>query len=229
LPRDNHPRVRKARELARKLGKRRSYDRVLIVCEGTKTEPLYLDDIRRQSRIPSAHVRVLPSALGTEPRQVVDFAEQKFLETRSYERVFAVFDRDRHRTYLEALDRAAALDRQLRNDKREPIYFTAVPSVPCFELWLLLHFEDVYAFRPGAEVFERLKGHIRDYEKASRGIFALTEPYVDVATGRAQRLRDRFDPRTGADPFTGMDRLVGLLRGLRHPPSEPLEARGLGL
>ena len=110
MPRNDHPRFRKAQQLARKTGTRPPYDRILIVSEGAKTEPLYFEDIRKQNSIPSAHITVLPSELGTEPRQVVDFAEHHFLKTKAYERVYAVFDRDDHRTYRDALVRAAMLD-----------------------------------------------------------------------------------------------------------------------
>jgi hypothetical protein len=115
------------------------------VCEGKKTEPIYLDDIRKAFRVPSAHLRVLHSDTGTEPRQVVDFAESKFLETREFERVYAVFDRDSHRTYHDALARAAALNEKMKNSERKLVHFAAVPSVPCFELWLLLHYANLQA------------------------------------------------------------------------------------
>lgn len=51
VPRDNHPRERRARALKRKKGSKPPYDRVLIVCEGRKTEPLYFNDIRMQNRV----------------------------------------------------------------------------------------------------------------------------------------------------------------------------------
>ena len=143
MAKNSHRRSRRAQEMARKRGKRPPYDRVLIVCEGEKTEPLYLSDIRIQNRVPSAHIRVLHSKYGTQPRQVVDFAEDTFSETKEYDRVFAVFDRDKHQTYHDALTRAAALNGKLKNDERKLVPFVAVPSVPCFEFWLLLHFADV--------------------------------------------------------------------------------------
>lgn len=217
MPRDNHPRTRQARQLARKRGTRPPYPRILVVTEGTKTEPLYLEEIRRQNSIPSAHISIMPSELGTEPRQIVDFAEQTFELTRSYERVYAVFDRDDHRTYHDALARASTLDGRLRNEERQPVRFMAVPSVPCFELWLLLHFEDVQAFWHRSETVEHLKRHIPNYEKGANGIYGLTEPYLAVASQRAQRLRARFAAHTGTDPFTNMDELVELLRSIRRP------------
>ena len=46
MGRDNHPKERQARQLERKLNRRASYDRILIVCEGSKTEPNYFEEIR---------------------------------------------------------------------------------------------------------------------------------------------------------------------------------------
>jgi hypothetical protein len=51
-------RLRSARDLRRKSGKRPPYDRVLIVCEGEKTEPQYFEEIRKINRVPAVHVRV---------------------------------------------------------------------------------------------------------------------------------------------------------------------------
>lgn len=203
--------------LIRSIGTRPAYDRILIVCEGKKTEPLYLEDIRKSFRIPSAHIRVFHSNLGTEPRQVVDFAERKFLETREFEWVYAVFDRDSHRTYHEALARAAELDNKLRNKERNLVRFVAVPSVSCFELWLLLHYVDQQAFCDRHEMFRKVGQHIPAYEKGSPGIFALTEAYIATAKRRAEWLRGRFSPHSGTDPYTDMDLLVGKLLSVRKP------------
>lgn len=202
---------KKRGKLVRTAGHRPPYPRILIACEGEKTEPLYFEDIRKKNRVPSAHVRVLHSDLGTEPRQVVDFAEGKFLETREYEWVFAVFDRDDHRTYHDALARAQSLDKKLKNNEKEAIRFVAIPSVPCFELWLLLHFVNQLAFCHRNELFRRLAKHITGYSKGQTGVFALTEPHVPVATSRAEGLRGRFGPHSGTDPYTEVDVLVAML------------------
>jgi hypothetical protein len=54
-----------------------------------------------------------------------------------------VFDRDDHASYFEALRAAESLDRKLKNDANQFIRFQAIASVPSFELWLLLHYEDI--------------------------------------------------------------------------------------
>ena len=215
MARNNHPRERQARSLKRKKGTRPPYDRVLIVCEGSKTEPLYFNDIRQQNRVPTAHVTVMPSGYGTEPAQVVDFARDTFDETRAYEWVFAVFDRDAHRTYHDALQKAQGLDVKLKNDEKKKVRFIAVPSVPCFELWLLLHFIDIHAHLERDEAFQRLRGHIPAYAKGATGVYAATEAALPRATSRAQQLQQRFQPHTGTDPYTNVDLVVTLLQGIR--------------
>jgi hypothetical protein len=214
MPRDNHPRARQARALERKKPKRPPFDRVLIVTEGSKTEPLYLDDIRKQLRVPSAHIAVLPN-IGTEPIQIVDYAVEKFNETREFECVYAVFDRDDHRTYAQALTKAQKLDNTLRNTERQLVRFFGVPTVPCFELWLLLHYQNVFAFNHRPEILTQLGGHIAGYAKGATGIYAGTETLIDAAEKRAVQLRGRFQAAGGVDPYTDVDLLVARLRNIR--------------
>jgi hypothetical protein len=156
------------------------------------------------------------STNGTEPRQVVDCAEQTFRESKNFDLVVAVFDRDDHLTYNDALLRAAALDQTLKNSDRKPVGFKAVPSVPCFELWILLHFQDIHAFGHRDDLIAAVSstGRLPGYRKGSTGIYARTEGRVMEATARAEYLRTQFDPSTGTDPYTDMDWLVGKLRSL---------------
>lgn len=201
--------------LARRPAARPPYQRVLIVCEGEKTEPLYLDDIRKSNRIPTAHIAISHGGV-TEPRQIVNFAEAEFRSNRAFDHVFAVFDRDEHRTYIDALDRAAALSGTLKNDEGVRVPFTAVPSVPCFEVWLLLHFEEVHAFWHRADVYRKVRDYIPGYDKGSIGVYRQTEARLPDASQRAERLRGRFEPRPGQDPYTAMDTLVGRLSAIRR-------------
>lgn len=71
MVRDNSPKIRQARQLERKLGRRASYDRILIVSEGSKTEPNYFEEIRSTFRLHTANVVVRPSELGTAPHYVL--------------------------------------------------------------------------------------------------------------------------------------------------------------
>ncbi len=224
MGRDNQPKERqKARDLHRKAAKRQPFARLLIVCEGEKTEPLYLGEIRRAFRLSTAHVQVWPSADGTEPLQVVDYAERLFLEGHrakaidplAFDRVIAVFDRDDQATYHPALTKARALNLAHENDDGEPVPFLAVASVPCFELWLLLHFEDVMAPVHRNEVYARLRGHLPAYEKGQGGHFAATRQRLDAATARAVVRAAQTTAHDGREPYTDMHTLVGTLITLK--------------
>lgn len=223
MGRDNQPKDRQLRRQAAKETRRASYARILIVTEGSKTEPLYLEEIRAVHRLHSANVEVQPGQLGTAPIQVVSYARQLFEEghlykgirPKSFDQVYAVFDRDQHASYFNALDLAQSLDGKLRNDEGRAVSFKAIASIPSFELWLLLHYEDVLAPIHRDEVMERLKQHIPGYEKGAGSAFATTRDQVDAATQRAQALAVRFNAYTDPEPFTALHELVALLTTLR--------------
>lgn len=220
---DNTPRSRQAAQLARKKASRASHDRILIVSEGTKTEPLYFAEIRQRYKLQTANVQVHPSALGTQPLQVVEYAEQLFLngdvnkgiQPRAFEQVYAVFDRDEHPTYHAALAKAVALDNKLRNGQGRKVKFQALASVPCFELWLLLHFEDVLAPQHRAEVYAKLRRHLPGYEKGRGGLFAATQAHLASATERGTALSAQHSAFDGVQPFTQIHELVALLIGFK--------------
>jgi RloB-like protein len=131
-------RARGANSFRRRRSLRAPYERVLIVCEGEKTEPNYFEEIRQKARLSNAHIQAIRSELGTDPANVVRAAEKSFFDKhRGFERVYAVFDRDDHINYETAIQMAAAKNGKLRNDEKRAVIFEAIVSVPCFELWLL--------------------------------------------------------------------------------------------
>lgn len=224
MGRDNQPKDRQLRRKEAKESRRASYARILIVTEGSKTEPLYLEEIRAAHQLHSANVEVQPGQLGTAPLQVVRYARQLFeqgdlykgIRPQSFDEVYAVFDRDDHQSYHNALALAASLDKKLRNDERKPVSFKAIASVPSFELWLLLHYEDVQHPLHRDEVMARLKGHIPGYEKGAGGAFAVTRHLVTQASQRAQALAQRFTAYTEPEPYTALHELVATLTSLRR-------------
>lgn len=223
MGRDNSPKERQRRQLERKLGRRAGYDRILIVSEGSKTEPNYFGEIRAEYRLHSANVAVQPSALGTQPIQVVEYARELFengnaskgIRPKAFEKVYAVFDRDDHPTFHNALARARALDGTMRNDLKQPVEFMAIPSRPSFEFWLLLHFEDVRHLMHRNEVMRRLKQYLPGYDKGFDRAFAGTKTQLQAAIGRARAIAQRVDPTDDTEPYTGVVDLVEMLTNLR--------------
>lgn len=219
MGKDNTPRVRQAKDLARKNGRRAPYDRILIVCEGSKTEPNYFNEIKQFYRLHTANVEVQHSSLGTCPLQIVKSAEELFLngnsgkgiQKQAFEQVYAVFDRDDHKEYFNARNKADTLDGKLKNDLNKKAKFKAISSVPCFELWLLLHFEDMQAPMHRDDALTRLKKYLPYYTKGKIGIYDATKEQRFLAIERAEKLPEH----NGFDCFTDIHELVTLLTTLK--------------
>lgn len=215
---DNLFHKRKAKpdkELKRRKAKREPYDYVLIVCEGEKTEPLYLRELIRDLRLHSANVEVCGEECGSSPKSVLDFALQKQKDAKklndSFDRVFCVFDKDIHESYAGVLA-------SIQKFKE----FEAVPSVPCFEFWLLLHF--TYTDKPFSasngksicgSVIEDLKTYLPLYEKGQTNIYAATKLNIEDAIRSAKAILAASE-RNGTDnPTTRFHELVEYLRSLK--------------
>ncbi len=218
MGRDNHPRQRQARKLVRKTHTRRAYDRILIVTEGERTEPDYFASIRQHYRLHTATVQVQKTK-GTSPLQVVKFAEALFLKgdtqrgvtRRAFEQVFAVFDRDQHAHFSEAIEHCKALHKTLKNDENRAVAFHSIASAPCFELWLLLHFQEAVAPLPIQSLIKKLQSHVPGYSKSSTQNFFRTHQHLlSSATQRAQQLAEAPDPGLYTDVHSLVQKLICL-------------------
>lgn len=140
---DNLFHRRKEQKIAALHGKkarRDPYPRVLIVCEGAKTEPNYFSWIREVLGLNRENIVINDRRTGLDPQSLVKHAIGEFSKDQDFDHVYCVFDKDKHATYAAALDRT----RSVRLKGGAEIH--AITSVPCFEYWLLLHFD--YTTRP---------------------------------------------------------------------------------
>jgi hypothetical protein len=184
------------------------YDRLLIVCEGTKTEPNYFNEIRQFYRLSSANIKILPSEYGTQPQKVVDYAYDYCQLRNTWEKVFCVFDRDDHPNFENAIKSASAKDLKLTNDQGERIRFYAIPSVPCFELWLYLHFNEITTEILRSDLLKMLKKHMPEYEKNAESLFVRTKAELTSAYKNAECLADNREGSRIRNPFTAVGEVV---------------------
>lgn len=198
---------------------RKIYDRVLIVCEGKKTEPKYLRDLVDRCRLSNANVVI--EGIGSEPRKVV--ATAKTLEKKerrlgeSYDVVYCVFDRDQHAHFDSASQEAR--DARLKLAR----------SWPCFEYWLVLHF--VYHRRPYARSGNKsatqncvrdLKKRLHGYTKGMADVYEKLEDRLETAKSNAKRALSDAAATGRPNPSTEVHLLVAYLQALqsgseRHP------------
>lgn len=213
---------RKAREsvaLQRQKHERVQNKRYLIVCEGTKTEPNYFRELLDDLRIRPQVARVEKND-GVSPDRVVAHALALYDDDAAlgdaYDAVYCVFDRDRHTTFDAAVQRTKDLSVQ-----GKPLI--AITSTPCFEVWLLLHFD--YTDQPfhaagkksvGDQVVAALKTKqgFAKYGKGKTGVYTQLKGQLEQALNNAGQLRKHCAAVGSVNPATDVDQLVLTLRGL---------------
>jgi hypothetical protein len=197
------------RPIRRRAPFRESKYRILVVCEGEKTEPLYFRGLRHHVRNPRLHVE--PVGPAGVPRSVVEAAIRLRNEAREtarrerddnhlWDEVWAVFDVDDHPHLSEARDLARANSVAL------------AISNPCFELWALLHFTEQRSSIERHRVREELKRYLPRYEKELE--FSKVHVGYSDAVRRATELDDEAGRHGSPDrnPTTGVYRLTEIIR-----------------
>lgn len=118
--------ARKARSLQRKKASRAPYDRILIVCEGRKTEPNYFHGLVREFNLNRANIVIDDKKEGLDPLSLVRHALEIYYTDPEFDYVYCVFDRDKHTTYNQALDMIGS--KRLKGNRK----IIAITSIPCF-------------------------------------------------------------------------------------------------
>jgi hypothetical protein len=157
--------------------------RLLVVCEGERTEPDYIRGFERL--VSNATVAIeIPRERG-DPRGLVEIATRLRAEAAeaarvqgdpflAFDEVWCVFDRDQFEHFREAVETARGRGIEL------------AVSNPCVELWILLHFRDSPGARDRHDLQQMVKKHLPGYAK--RLDFSLVASGVAGATERARRL-----------------------------------------
>jgi len=207
----------RAAQLARRRSRRDPYAKVLIVCEGEKTEPNYFNGLKDHYGLNSANVEVCGEC-GSDPSSIVEFANARYREERNagdpFDRVYCVFDKDTHTSYQQAID-------QINRATPKRTFF-ATTSVPCFEYWLLLHFqyttrsyEALLGNSAGNQLLRELKAAMPDYEKGKQDIFPVLLDQLEFAKHNAARALDAGKSGHTDNPTTHVHELVEYLQQIK--------------
>ncbi|MBF0602690.1 MAG: RloB domain-containing protein [Nitrospirae bacterium] len=210
------------KNVARRKSNLTERERVLIVCEGKKTEPIYFRDLITHLGLKKAAVKICTNGQSA-PISVVNFGIEKFNETNNFEHVFFVFDRDDHESYQSALQRVDGF-RSRKTTKCKTVQ--AITSVPCFEIWFLLHFYNStksYVSNPTKSACNQLISTLKkeadfaNYEKGKEkeGYFNVLKDHHETARKNAaillkQNLANGEGRHTG-NPSTLVHELISCL------------------
>ncbi|MBP8875497.1 MAG: RloB domain-containing protein [Neisseria sp.] len=196
----------------RRVANRQPYERILIVCEGEKTEPFYFLELCKNLSLHTANVEITGDC-DSSPHSVFSKAKELFDDSKkqqnTFDRVYCVFDRDNHPDYLKTIN-------SISSQKPKNI-FSAVTSVPCFEYWLLLHF--TYTTKPLSNALgaiNELKNFIPNYEKGNKKIFQTVKDSLDFALSNARRANSEAKKNYTDNPSTLVVDLVEKLRNLKN-------------
>lgn len=195
----------------------------LIICEGSKTEPLYFKSFTKD--LPLYTLDIEAEGLGFDPMGVVDRAiERKISSVKKYDRIWVVFDKDDFPT--KAFNNAIK--------KAEANKIGCAWSNEAFELWYILHFHYLDARIDRADYqsyIERemnkqihAKGSASEkkktytYEKNAQDTYALLAKYGDQgkAIEWAKKLVQKYSSANHAshNPCT---RVFALVEELNNP------------
>lgn len=213
-----HKRKAKAASaLKRRKVRRAPYAKVMIVCEGEKTEPHYFNGLKDHYELNSANVEICGDC-GSDPLSIFNYARQRYREEKdagdAFDKVFCVFDQDAHTNYTASLD-------AIRRATPKNVY-AAITSVPCFEYWLLLHYlytTKPYNPLPGNsacnQVLSELKSHFAGYVKGHPTTFSTLLGQLDVAKHNAIRALSTADANHTDNPTTRVHELVEFLQNIK--------------
>ena len=201
---------RTARALCRRRAKQAPYARILIVCEGAKTEPNYFNGLKDNLKLNSANVEITGES-DPSPTNVITFARKRYEQEEGagfpFDRVFCVFDKNSHKDYGQALA-------QIRNMKPTGV-FCAITSVPAFEYYLLLHY--TYNTKPytSAQVLSGLKKYIRGYRKGDTTIFSTVCDRLQTAQNNAAKSLKAAAQNKTDNPSTKVHHLVKFMQNIK--------------
>ncbi|MBD2295764.1 RloB domain-containing protein [Anabaena sphaerica FACHB-251] len=212
-----------ARKLERRQPSRKITQKILIACEGSKTEPVYFKSIRNELRLPTLEIIILPHQSKTDPGNIIERLIEERQQMKNEKRwttndtAWAVFDGDEHieisrNNWQKAINRA--------NSQKIKLAITN----PCFELWYLIHFQDHLSQINREKLIQLLNKYIPEYEKSislyPKPLQSLTETAIQRAEKIAKQI-EREQLYEYSNPCcSDLPKLVSSLLGLKDSSSQ---------
>lgn len=201
---------RREHNTSRPLPSRNVADKILIVCEGKKTEKFYFESLIRYERLSSTQISII-SGKHPAPTFVVNTAIEKMQKTdRPFSKVYCVIDRDEHGDFIDAQQLAKKNDIEL------------IVSYPSFEYWYVCHFKFYRTYLTKSKDCEELLKKIwkdvfqQEYKKNLDDVYKQLEPQLETAIKNAQKALEQAQQEQEFNPSTQVHELVEYLRNIRQ-------------
>lgn len=192
--------------LKRSSKRKRQLRKILIVCEGKKTEPSYFKSFPEKPDVfDSLDVEGIGNNTIFVVKKAIELRDKALKEGNPYIEAWAVFDKDD----FSQKDFEFAINTAIKN-KIHVAY-----SIECFELWYLLHFNYYDTAMKRSDYFDKLSILLKQkYEKNNENMYSLLKTRIDTAIKNASKLhvRQMILPLKEQNPITLVYELVQKLR-----------------
>lgn len=214
---------RKNSKLERSPAKREPYELILIVCEGSETEPNYFENLREDQNLSSVNVQITGDS-GSDPMSVLNYAIEMYKERAKennpstiYDKVYCVIDRDSHVNFNNVV-----------NKSRSYKYINLIKSYPSFEYWYICHFAYTRASicksgnkSAGDNCVKALNSHWKPkfnelYEKNNKSAYRKLSHLFDQALINSRSALSDAKSSGEMNPSTEVHLLVNYLLTLRN-------------
>lgn len=176
------------RTIKRLTGIRELRDRILIVCEGEKTEPNYFRKFPINKVVVEVDIKGPGYNTDSLVQEAIRLQEEANVRKTPFNQTWCVFDKDDHHPHN--FNRAITI---AGNNKIRVAY-----SNEAFELWYILHFEYYQARGGRADYIKKLNDLLGfPYLKNSEEMYDFLKKRQKVAIKFAKKLLDsypRYDP-----------------------------------
>jgi hypothetical protein len=194
---------RKKRPIARPPSAVRDARLFVIACDDKYAPKQYFEALRN-SRI---QLLVIPAESDSAPQQVVNrlLSFKQRGEWEDSDQFWMIIDRDHHFEGNHVNQTKQAILRATQNGASIAV------SNPCFEVWLLLHHEDLterYAFETADNVVSALKKACNGYDKCNIDPMKYDEQRRRTATARARQLDSSQGTMCPQDPGSHLYKLM---------------------
>jgi hypothetical protein len=180
-----------SRPLKRRPPSRNIAQKILIACEGSKTEPIYFKSIRNELRSPTLKIIVLDHQGKTDPRNIIErlIEERREMQDKQEwnkdDQAWAVFDGDEH--IEKSREKWQSAITKANNQK----IHLAITN-PCFELWYLIHFQEQFSQITRDKLINVLQKHIPKYDKSMCLYPKPLKPLTELAIQRADKIAEQI-------------------------------------
>ncbi|AFZ27909.1 hypothetical protein Cylst_5934 [Cylindrospermum stagnale PCC 7417] len=208
-----------SRPLNRRQPSKKIGQKIIIACEGSKTEPIYFNSIRNELRSPTLEIIVLRHQGKTDPGNIIERLIEERQQMKDEKRwsnkdvAWAVFDGDEH------IEKSRAIwDNAINRAKSQNIQLAI--TNPCFELWYLIHFQEHLGQINRDKLAKLLEKHIPDYDKSMclypKPLKSLTKRAIQYADKIAKQI-ERNELDAHSNPCcSGLPNLISSLLNLEN-------------